>query len=274
MSLLARLPRLPLIVLGLIVAACVVGPLFMPGAASAMDLLNTYAPPSFASGHVLGTDPLGRDVLARLLQAGRVSLAVGLAATLASALIGVTYGAVAGYRGGRTDLAMMRLVDIVYALPFMFFVIVLMVVIGRHVWLIFVAIAAVEWLTMARIVRGQTVSLKQMDFIRAAKAMGLTDGVIIRRHILPNLATPVIVFATLSIPQAIMIESFLSFLGLGVQEPLTSWGSMIKQGVADMEFAPWLLIAPSVALAVTLICLSVLGDGLRDELDKRLSLEP
>jgi len=239
----------------------------MPYAPGQMDLLNTYAAPSLS--HPLGTDALGRDVLARLMSAGRIALAVGLAATLASSFIGVTYGALAGYRGGWTDQAMMRFVDVVYALPFLFFVIVLMVVIGRQMWLIFIAIAAVEWLTMARIVRGQTVSLKQMEFIQAATALGLPPWRIVLRHILPNLRSPVIVFATLSIPQAIMIESFLSFLGLGVQEPMTSWGSMIKSGVVDMEFAPWLLLSPAVILAVTLMCLTVLGDSVRDSLDKR-----
>lgn len=263
------MPRAAFWIFMAVVILCFVGPFLLPFSAGQMDLLDTYAPPSLASGHLLGTDALGRDVLARVLEAGRVSLAVGFAATLASSLIGVFYGAVAGYRGGTTDQLMMRFVDVVYALPFMFFVIVLMVIVGRQVWLIFVAIAAVEWLTMARIVRGQTASLRQMDFIKAAHAMGLRDGVIIRRHIVPNLATPVVIFATLSVPQAIMIESFLSFLGLGVQEPLSSWGSMIQQGVADMEFAPWLLIAPATAMVVTLVCLTVLGDAARDRLDKR-----
>jgi len=265
------LPRLPLGALLFIILACLIVPALLPHAPGQMDLLNTYAPPSFTGGHLLGTDALGRDVLARLLSAGRTSLAVGLAATLASSVIGVTYGAVAGYVGGWTDQAMMRFVDVVYALPFLFFVIVLMVVIGRQMWLIFVAIAAVEWLTMARIVRGQTVSLKEMEFIQAANALGLPPRRILLRHILPNLRSPVIVFATLSVPQAIIIESFLSFLGLGVQEPMTSWGSMIKVGVADMEFAPWLLIAPAFSLAITLVCLTVLGDAIRDALDKRAS---
>lgn len=267
----AALPKTPLFLFGFIVLACLLGPAAVPFGANDMNLLNTYAPPSLSSGHILGTDALGRDVLSRLLSAGRISLAVGLAATLASSLIGVTYGAVAGYMGGWADQAMMRFVDVVYALPFLFFVIVLMVIFGRNMWLIFLAIALCEWLTMARIVRGQTVSLKQMEFIQAASALGLPPGRILLRHILPNLRSPVIVFATLSIPQAIMIESFLSFLGLGIQEPLTSWGSMIKSGVTDMEFAPWLLIAPALALAITLVCLTVLGDAVRDTLDKRAS---
>lgn len=267
----STMPKTPLLIFCAIGVACIIGPSLLPIAPSQMDLLNTYAPPSISNGHLLGTDALGRDVLARLLSAGRVSLSVGLAATLASSLIGVTYGAVAGYVGGWTDQSMMRFVDVIYALPFLFFVIVLMVVLGRHMWLIFLAIALVEWLTMARIVRGQTVSLKQMEFIQAAQALGLPPWRILVRHILPNLRSPVIVFATLSIPQAIMIESFLSFLGLGIQEPLTSWGSMIKTGVADMEFAPWLLIAPAATLALTLICLTVLGDAVRDQLDKRAS---
>lgn len=194
---------------------------------------------------------------------------VGLVATLVSLLIGVSYGATAGYFGGTADRIMMRIVDIVYALPFMFFVILLMVVLGRHIVLIFVAIGAINWLDMARIVRGQTLSLKNTEFVEAAKACGVSDWDIIKRHITPNLMGVVIVYVTLTIPQVILIESFLSFLGLGVQEPMSSWGALISDGAQDMESAPWTLIVPSVFLTVTLYCFNFIGDGLRDALDPK-----
>ncbi len=227
------------------------------------------APPDVANAHWFGTDGNGRDLFVRTFHGGRISLMVGLLATLVSLVIGVTYGAIAGYVGGRTDDLMMRIVDIIYALPFMFFVIILMVVFGRHIFLIFVAIGAVEWLTMARIVRGQTLSLKNREFVMAARAAGATDAHIIRRHIVPNLMGPVIVYMTLTIPQVILIESLLSFLGLGVQEPLTSWGVLISEGAETMEAAPWMLVFPSIFLALTLFCFNFIGDGLRDALDPR-----
>jgi len=184
-------------------------------------------------------------------------------------LIGVLYGATAGYLGGRTDAFMMRFVDVLYALPFMFFVILLMVYFGRSIFLIFVAIGAVEWLTMARIVRGQALSLKGRGFVEAAQVSGVSHFGIIRRHIVPNTLGSVIVYATLTVPQVILFESFLSFLGLGVQEPLTSWGVLIAEGAAQMETAPWMLLFPAGFLAVTLFCLNFLGDGLRDALDPK-----
>jgi oligopeptide transport system permease protein len=194
---------------------------------------------------------------------------VGILATAVSLVIGVTWGAVAGYFGGRIDNLMMRFVDIMYSLPFMFFVILLMVVFGRHIFLIFIAIGAVEWLTMARIVRGQTLSVKGKEFIEAARAAGVRNRRIITRHVIPNVLGPVIVYCTLTVPQVILIESFLSFLGLGVQEPLTSWGVLISEGAAQMESAPWLLIFPATFLAVTLFCFNFIGDGLRDALDPK-----
>lgn len=200
---------------------------------------------------------------------GRVSLAVGLAATLVSLVIGVLYGATAGYLGGRTDALMMRFVDVLYALPFMFFVILLMVYFGRSIFLIFVAIGAVEWLTMARIVHGQALSLKERAFVEAARVGGVGHFGIIRRHIVPNTLGAVIVYATLTVPQVILFESFLSFLGLGVQEPLTSWGVLIAEGAAQMETAPWMLLFPASFLAITLLCLNFLGDGLRDAIDPK-----
>jgi oligopeptide transport system permease protein len=219
--------------------------------------------------HWLGTDPLGRDLLARLLYGGRISLMVGLCATAVSLFIGVIYGAVSGFAGGKLDMALMRLVDILYALPFTIFVILLMVFFGQNIVLLFVAIGAVEWLTMARIVRGQVMAIKQQEFIEAARALGLRRRRILFRHILPNLLGPIIVYATLTVPEVMLLEAFLSFLGLGVQPPNSSWGVLIKEGAEMMEEYPWLLIYPAAAMALTLFSLNFLGDGLRDALDVR-----
>lgn len=219
----------------------------------------------------LGTDVLGRDLLTRSLVAGRVSLLIGLVATLVALAIGVAYGAVSGYLGGRVDAVMMRFVDILYALPFVFFVIVLVVFFRASLALILFAIAVVEWLDMARIVRAQTLSLRHRDFVRAAEALGLTTLAILRRHIVPNTLGPVVVAATLLVPKVILLESFLSFLGLGVQEPATSWGALIAEGSRALESAPWMLAGPAAFLVVTLVALNVLGDGLGDALDPRLS---
>jgi oligopeptide transport system permease protein len=226
-------------------------------------------PPSIETGHVFGTDAVGRDLFVRTLYGGRMSLMVGVIATLVSLLIGITYGATAGYLGGRIDNLMMRIVDILYAMPFMFFVILLMVFFGRNIYLIFVAIGAINWLDMARIVRGQTLSLKQREFVEAAQACGVSSFRIIRRHIVPNLLGVVVVYVTLTIPQVILVESFLSFLGLGVQEPYTSWGALVNEGAQDMESAPWLLVFPALFLATTLFCFNFIGDGLRDALDPK-----
>jgi oligopeptide transport system permease protein len=258
-----------MVILAVVALLTIIAPMLSPHPIDEIYWDRIQVPPDVANAHWFGTDGNGRDLFARVFHGGRISLMVGLLATLVSLVIGVAYGAIAGYVGGRTDDLMMRLVDIIYALPFMFFVIILMVVFGRHIFLIFVAIGAVEWLTMARIVRGQTLSLKNREFVMAARAAGATDAIIIRRHIIPNLLGPVIVYMTLTIPQVILIESLLSFLGLGVQEPLTSWGVLISEGAETMESAPWMLIFPSIFLALTLFCFNFIGDGLRDALDPR-----
>jgi oligopeptide transport system permease protein len=258
-----------MVVLTLIALLAILAPLLSPHAYDEVYWERIQVPPDFANAHWFGTDGNGRDLFVRTLYGGRVSLLVGILATAVSLLIGVTWGAIAGYFGGRVDNLMMRFVDVMYSLPFMFFVILLMVVFGRHIFLIFIAIGAVEWLTMARIVRGQTLSVKGKEFIEAARAAGVSNRKIITRHIIPNVLGPVVVYVTLTVPQVILIESFLSFLGLGVHEPLTSWGVLISEGAAQMESAPWLLIFPATFLAVTLFCFNFIGDGLRDALDPK-----
>ncbi|MEY9787135.1 ABC-type dipeptide/oligopeptide/nickel transport system permease subunit [Sinorhizobium fredii] len=216
-----------------------------------------------------GTDSNGRDLLVRVMLGGQISIAVGLLASLVSLGIGVVYGATSGYIGGRVDNVMMRFVEILYSLPFVFLVVVLVVFFGRSFVLIFLVIGAVEWLDMARIVRGQTLALKRREFVGAAQALGLTDWQIIRRHIIPNTIGPVIVFVTVVVPKVILLESFLSFLGLGVQAPLTSWGALISEGANNIQSAPWLLIFPATFFVVTLFSLNFVGDGLRDALDPK-----
>ncbi|HEY8003336.1 MAG TPA: ABC transporter permease subunit [Phenylobacterium sp.] len=257
-----------MVVLGLLVVAAIVGPAVTPYAYDQVNKTDVWFAP-LRHGHLLGTDALGRDLLARLLMGLRVSLAIGLVATFVSLVIGVAWGAVAGFVGGRLDEAMMRFVDMLYSLPFIFFVILLMVTFGSNIILIFVAIGAVEWLTMSRIVRGQTLTLKQKEFVEAARAAGLSQVGIIARHIVPNLLGPVVVYVTLTIPAVILAESFLSFLGLGVQPPMASLGTLIANGAQDMELAPWLLIFPSVVMVVTLMCFNFIGDGLRDAIDPK-----
>ena len=258
-----------LIVLAFIVFVCVFLVYVSPWKIDDVDWDYIGTPPSFENHHYFGTDANGRDLFVRTLHGGRISLMVGLLATAVSFIIGILYGAIAGYSGGRTDAWMMRFVDILYALPFMFFVILLTVYFGKSIWLIFIAIGAVEWLTMARIVRGQSLSLKQRAFVEAARVTGAGHFTIIKRHIIPNTLGPVIVYATLTVPQVILFESFLSFLGLGVQEPMTSWGVLIAEGSAQMESAPWMLLFPAGFLAVTLFCLNFIGDGLREALDPK-----
>ena len=258
-----------MIILSIITLMAIFAPLLSPHPFDEVYWDFIQVPPDFAESFWFGTDENGRDLFIRTLYGARVSLMVGLVATTVSLVIGVTYGAVAGYMGGRVDNYMMRFVDIMYSLPFMFFVIILMVIFGRNIFLIFVALGAVEWLTMARIVRGQTLAIKKKEYIEAAHASGVSTRTIIFRHIIPNVLGPVIVYMTLTIPQVILTESFLSFLGLGVQEPLTSWGVLISEGAKVLESAPWMLAFPATFLAVTLFCFNFIGDGLRDALDPK-----
>jgi oligopeptide transport system permease protein len=259
-----------LIVVGVLAALSIAASIFPHLAGYSYEQQNLLlgpTPPSRA--HWLGTDALGRDLLARLLYGGGISLMVGLCATVVSLTIGVCYGAISGFVGGKLDIVLMRIVDILYALPFAIFVILLMVFFGQKIILLFIAIGAVEWLTMARIVRGQVMAIKRQEFVEAAHALGLKEGRIIFRHIVPNLLGPIIVYATLTVPEVILLESFLSFLGLGVQPPQSSWGSLIKEGADVMEEYPWLLIYPGAVMALTLFSLNFLGDGLRDAFDVR-----
>ena len=250
-----------------IVLFCIVGPWISPCEANTHDLILRATGPS--AQHWFGTDTLGRDLMVRVMYGGRISLLVGLVATLVALSIGVIYGATAGYVGGRTDSAMMRFVDLLYAIPFTIFVILLMVAFGRSLWLMFVAIGAVEWLSMARIVRSGVIGLKKQEFVEAAVSLGYSHRRIILRHLIPNVLGPVIVIATLTVPAVMLLEAFLSFLGLGVQPPDASWGVLINEGQQNMEIYPWLLIWPAAFFATTLFCLNFIGDGLRDALDPK-----
>jgi oligopeptide transport system permease protein len=263
---------------GAVVALCIVvilvsmalaGPWLSPYDIEALDWSHVAARPGMAHSHWFGTDRLGRDLFVRTLDGARVSLAVGLVASAVSLSVGVSYGAVAGYLGGRTDQFMMRIIEILSGLPLIFFVIFLTVILGRSETLLFVSIGAVGWLTMARIVRGRTLSLRQQEFIEAAVASGASTARIIIKHVVPNVLGPVVVYATLTVPQIILFESFLSFLGLGIQEPRTSLGTLIAQGAGEMEAAPWILLVPGGFLALLLLSLNILGDGLRDALDAK-----
>ncbi len=257
------------IILLMLIILAVLAPLIAPYSYSYQDLNLGASPPS--AEHWLGTDILGRDLLSRILYGARISLLVGFVATGVALIIGVSWGIVAGYLGGRVDSIMMRIVDVLYGLPFIIFIILLMVIFGRNLWLLFGAIGAVEWLTMARIVRGQVIGLKNQEFVMAAKAMGVSNFSMFRRHLLPNILGPIAVYATLTIPQVMLLEGFLSFLGLGIQPPMSSWGTLIKDGVESMEEYSWLLIYPGITFTITLFALNFFGDGLRDALDPKTS---
>ncbi len=246
---------------------CFVGPFLSPYDANAQDLFAGAEGPSVE--HWFGTDTLGRDLMVRVMEGGRISLLIGLVATVVALAIGVIYGATAGYVGGKVDASMMRFVDLLYALPFTIFVILLMVAFGRSLWLMFVAIGCVEWLSMARIVRSGVLSLKKQEFVEAAVSLGYSHRRIIVRHLIPNVLGPVIVIATLTVPAVMLLEAFLSFLGLGVQPPNASWGVLINEGQTNMEIYPWLLLFPAAFFAATLFCLNFIGDGLRDALDPK-----
>jgi oligopeptide transport system permease protein len=256
-------------ILGVIAIVAIIGPFVSPHGYMTTDFDGRFIEPTINGFHLFGTDDLGRDLFVRTMMGAQITLLVAIVASIVSLAIGVAYGAVAGYVGGRIDAIMMRAVDALYALPFIFFVILLMVVFERNFLLIFVAIGAINWLDMARIVRGQTISLKEREFVDAAKLIGVPTWRIIFRHITPNLLGVIMVYVTLTIPQAILVESFLSFLGLGVQEPQTSLGALVNGGVSQMEQATWLLLIPAVMLALVLLCFNFLGDGLRDLFDPR-----
>jgi len=245
----------------------VITPLIAPYSYEAQNLALEASPPSWQ--HLFGTDALGRDLLTRMMYGSRISLMVGVLATAVSMIIGVIYGASAGYIGGRADAIMMRIVDILYSLPFIFFVIILMVYFGRNVINLFIALGFVQWLTMSRIVRGQVISLKQKEFVEAARVLGAGTSRIIFRHMVPNVLGPVIVYVTLTVPAVMLEEAFISFLGLGVQAPNSSWGLLLVEGVKHMELEPWLLLFPAIFLSLTLFALNYLGDGLRDALDPK-----
>ena len=260
--------RVALALLILIALLALVGPLLSPWKFDQLDWQHLALPPGRLAAHWLGTDRLGRDLLVRTLYGVRVSLLISVLASLVSLGVGVTWGAVAGFAGGRTDEWMMRFVDVLYSLPYLFIVIILTTLFQRgSITVLLLAIGAVGWLTTARIVRGETLALKRREFVEAARALGVSNTGILVRHIVPNLLGPVAVYATLTVPQMIIFEGFLSFLGLGVQEPHASLGSLINVGAQEMQSAPWMLLTPATFLVVLLVCLNVLGDALRDALD-------
>ena len=258
-------------ILFILILCAALAPWIAPYSYSFQNLELGASPPSAA--HILGTDVLGRDLLSRILYGARISLLVGFVATGVALVIGVSWGIIAGYAGGKVDSIMMRIVDVLYGLPFIIFIILLMVIFGRNLWLLFGAIGAVEWLTMARIVRGQVIGLKNQEFVMAAKAMGVSNISMFRKHLLPNILGPIAVYATLTIPQVMLLEGFLSFLGLGIQPPMSSWGTLIRYGVESMEEYSWLLIYPGLTFTITLFALNFFGDGLRDALDPKISAD-
>ena len=257
------------VILALIALACVFGPMLLPNAFDSVDWNLMSAPPTRAAWHLFGTDELGRDLLVRTLIGGRISLLVGLLATLVSMLIGVVWGAVAGFAGGRVDGVMMRIVDMAYAVPYLLIAILVVTVFGRDILLVVGAIAAFSWLDMARVVRGQTLSIKSREYIEAARAIGVPTWRIVFQHVVPNLMGVVVIYTSILVPGVILSESVLSFLGLGVQEPMTSWGVLIHDGAAVMAASPWMILFPAGALSITLYCANFIGDGLRDALDPK-----
>lgn len=257
------------VVFALIVVACYIVPYLGLRAPDDLGFYESWGRPNLETGYLLGTDANGRDLFVRTLYGGQISLLVGFTATLVSLVIGVLWGATAGFVGGKVDELMMRIVDILYSIPFIFFVIMLTVVFGRYIVLIYVAIGAVSWLDMARIVRGQTISIRRKEYIEAAEASGVSKWRIITRHVIPNTLGPVVVYVTLTVPSVILTESFISYLGMGAQEPDSSWGTLVSEAAVVMEIAPWAIIGTGAFLAITLLCLNFIGDGMRDALDPK-----
>ena len=253
----------------LIILACLAGPSLLPYEFDTADWNAMKMPPTWAGTHWWGTDESGRDLLVRCLIGGRISLMVGLLATIASVAIGIAWGATAGFLGGRVDSVMMRIVDMMYAIPYLLIAILLVTILGREFYLVVLAITAFSWMDMARVVRGQTLSLRTMEFVEAARAIGVPTRRIIFAHIVPNLLGVVVIYTTVTVPGVILTESVLSFLGLGIQEPMTSWGVLIEDGTKVMDVSPWMLLFPAALLSVTLYCFNFIGDGLRDALDPK-----
>lgn len=260
---------LSLCLLSFIALACIAGPWLLPHAFDSADWDAMSIPPGWKNAHFWGTDDAGRDLLVRCLIGGRVSLTVGLLATMASVSIGIVWGATAGFIGGKVDTLMMRIVDMMYAIPYLLIAILLVTILGREFYLVVLTITAFSWMDMARVVRGQTLSLRSMEYVEAARAMGVSTTRIIFRHIVPNLLGVVVIYTTVTVPGVILTESVLSFLGLGIQEPMTSWGVLIQDGAKAMEVTPWILLFPAGLLSVTLYCFNFIGDGLRDALDPK-----
>jgi oligopeptide transport system permease protein len=258
-----------LALLVLITLACIVGPWLLPNEFDSTDWNATSVAPMLANWHLFGTDDTGRDLLVRCLIGGRVSLMIGALATLASVTLGIAWGAIAGFVGGRVDNAMMRFVDMMYAIPYLLIAILMVTLLGREFYLVVVTITIFSWMDMARVVRGQTLSIRSKEYVEAARAIGVPTRRIIARHVVPNLLGIVAIYTTVTVPAVILTESVLSFLGLGVQEPMTSWGVLIQDGVGVMESAPWILLFPAALLSITLYCINFVGDGLRDALDPK-----
>jgi oligopeptide transport system permease protein len=264
-----RAAVISLIVLTVICLACVIGPWVLPHAFDSADWDAMSTAPSFANAHYWGTDDAGRDLLVRCLVGGRVSLTVGLLATISSVTLGIVWGATAGFVGGKVDAIMMRIVDMMYAIPYLLIAILLVTILGREFYLVVLTITVFSWMDMARVVRGQTLSLRSKEYVEAARAIGVSTPRIIVRHIVPNLLGVVVIYTTVTVPGVILTESVLSFLGLGIQEPMTSWGVLIQDGAKTMEATPWILLFPAALLSITLYCFNFIGDGLRDALDPK-----
>lgn len=264
-----RAAIISLCVLALICLACIIGPWVLPHAFDSADWDLMSAAPTLTNAHFWGTDDAGRDLLVRCLIGGRVSLTVGLLATISSVTLGIVWGATAGFVGGKVDAFMMRIVDMMYAIPYLLIAILLVTILGREFYLVVLTITVFSWMDMARVVRGQTLSLRSMEYVEAARAIGVSTPRIIFRHIVPNLLGVVVIYTTVTVPGVILTESVLSFLGLGIQEPMTSWGVLIQDGAKTMEATPWILLFPAALLSITLYCFNYIGDGLRDALDPK-----